>query len=60
MDGALVFNGSVPGADPFDLNSVSPSSIEAIEVYASAAQMPAMLNRPAKGCGAIMIWTRRR
>lgn len=58
LDGTLVYDASSRGAPLFDLNSIQPDQIEAIEVYTSAAQMPAKFNRTAGGCGAVVIWTR--
>jgi len=58
LDGSLVYDSASRGAPLFDLNGIQPDQIEAIEVYTSAAQMPAKLNRTASGCGAVVIWTR--
>lgn len=58
LDGALVYNSASRLAPLFDLNSIQVSSIEAIEVYASASQMPAEFNRTGGGCGVVLIWTR--
>jgi hypothetical protein len=52
LDGAFV------AGEPFDLNAVRTAHIEAIEVYASAAQIPPEFNRTALGCGVVLIWTR--
>lgn len=45
---------------PLDPNTVPVSTIEAIEVYASAALVPPEFRGPmsAQGCGSILIWTR--
>ncbi|MGQ0764297.1 MAG: carboxypeptidase regulatory-like domain-containing protein [Gemmatimonadota bacterium] len=58
VDGALVYNSSALKTSLFDLNSIPASEIEAVEVYASAAQIPAQYNRTAGGCGVLLIWTR--
>jgi hypothetical protein len=42
-----------------DLNSVvSPSQIEAVELYSSAANIPVQYNGVGSACGVILIWTR--
>jgi hypothetical protein len=58
IDGALVFNSSARGAPLWDLNSIDPASIEAIEVYTGGAQLPSQFNRTGGGCGAVLIWLR--
>lgn len=58
VDGTLVYNSTARQAPLFDVNSIPPEQIEAIEVYAGAAQIPAMFNRTSGGCGAMIIWTR--
>lgn len=58
LDGALVYNSSARYAPLFDLNSIGPGSIEAIEVYAAGSQLPAQFHRTGSGCGAMLIWLR--
>jgi hypothetical protein len=43
----------------FDVNSIPPSQIEAIEYYATPAQTPANYSRMNSDCGVLVIWTRR-
>jgi Carboxypeptidase regulatory-like domain len=43
----------------FDVNSIPPSRIEAIEYYPTPAQIPAQYNRLNSSCGVLVIWTRR-
>jgi hypothetical protein len=43
----------------FDVNSIPPSQIEAIEYYATPAQTPAEYTRLNSTCGVLVIWTRR-
>ena len=43
----------------FDVNSIPPSQIEAIEYYATPAQTPAQYTRLNSTCGVLVIWTRR-
>lgn len=58
LDGVLVYSSG--GAQPlFDLGSLSPAGIEAIEYYAGGAQTPPQLNKTGSACGVLVIWTRR-
>jgi outer membrane murein-binding lipoprotein Lpp len=42
-----------------DINSVvTPEMVEAVELYASAAEIPAQYNGMESACGVILIWTR--
>jgi hypothetical protein len=58
LDGVRVFT---PGdSQPlFDVNSLNPSAIEAIEYYRSSAETPAKYSSPSASCGTLLIWTRR-
>ena len=58
IDGALVYDSSSPAGGLFDVNTIPPEHISGIEVYTSAAQIPAKYNRSAGGCGVLLIWTR--
>jgi hypothetical protein len=58
LDGAMVFDSRHPENGLFDVNAVPPEHIAGIEVYASAAQVPAKYNRTGGGCGVLLIWTR--
>ena len=68
LNGIIVYNSATgssssgtrapPPAPLFDLNSMSPTEIEAVEVYTSAAQIPAQYNKTSGGCGVILIWSR--
>ena len=58
VDGVLAFDSTQPESGLFDVNSIPPSQIEAIEVYTSAAQIPAQYNKTSNGCGVMLIWTR--
>ena len=42
----------------FDINSINPAHVSAIEFYGGAAQMPAQYNRTGSACGALLIWTK--
>ena len=58
LDGAMVYNSLHPENGLFNVNSIQPEMIAAIEVYTSAAQIPAKYNRTASGCGVLLIWTK--
>ena len=58
IDGALVFDARHPENGLFDVNTVPPEHIAGMEVYSSAAQVPAKYNRTGAGCGVLLIWTR--
>jgi hypothetical protein len=60
LDDVLVFSpGRKGGADLFDINSIPPSSIEAIEYYAGASSIPPKYMRLDTACGVIVIHTKR-
>ncbi len=58
IDGALVYNSSMRYAALYDLNSIEPGSIEAMEVYSSGSNLPSEFQRTGGGCGAVLIWMR--
>ena len=58
IDGILM-NGSREPTQPFDLNTIAPENVEAIEYYAGAAQTPVKYSRMGSNCGVLVIWTRR-
>jgi hypothetical protein len=43
----------------FDVNSIAPDRIEAIEFYSSPAQTPAKYSGLGSVCGVLVIYTRR-
>jgi hypothetical protein len=46
--------------EPFDLGrEIIPSDLEGIEIYRSAAQVPAQYGGATSSCGVILLWTRR-
>jgi hypothetical protein len=54
-------DGSPLGAGEFDLDAISPRSIEAMEIYAGPATVPSQfvsVRGVASACGVIVIWTR--
>jgi hypothetical protein len=59
LDGSRVSAGS-PNSGGVTLNDlVEPERIEAMEVYASVAQLPVEFNASDASCGVIVIWTRK-
>ena len=57
LDGVRVFSSSA-GESLFDINSLTPSSIQGIEYYASSVQTPMQFNPRNGDCGTLVIWTR--
>ena len=58
LDRMLVYAGK--DEEPlFDVNSLAPSQIEAIEYYAGPAQTPPEYSELNSTCGILVIWTRR-
>jgi hypothetical protein len=57
VDGHLMNPGST--AEPFNVNTVSPERIEAIEWYAGPSQTPWRYSNLNSVCGVLVIWLRR-
>ena len=58
LDGTTVYSSSARGTMLFNLNSIQPNEIEAVEVYTGMGQIPAQYNKTSGGCGVMLIWTR--
>jgi hypothetical protein len=59
MDGVTVQRGGgISSAETFDLESIPPERILALEIYRSPAETPAQFTSSAAACGVIVIWTR--
>jgi hypothetical protein len=63
MDGVVVYSSGMEteqgvGDVRFDVNSIDPGHVSAIEFYGGSAQMPAQYNRTGSACGALLIWTK--
>lgn len=58
IDGRPFYRGR-RGEPLFDVNSVTPSQLEAIEYYAGPAVTPAEYSDLGAGCGVLVLWTRR-
>jgi hypothetical protein len=60
LDGVRMYQfGFKPPQPLFDVNSLSPYSLEGVEVYVGTAQIPAKYNSQfSSGCGVVLFWTR--
>jgi hypothetical protein len=58
LDHSLVYRGE-PTEPPFDINSLLPSNIEAVEFYGSTAQAPSRYSTGVATCGVLVIHLRR-
>ncbi|MES2178942.1 MAG: carboxypeptidase regulatory-like domain-containing protein [Gemmatimonadota bacterium] len=58
LDNVMIY-GNRDGEPLFDINSISPDQIEAIEVYSSPSQIPNMYAGLNTDCGVLVIWRRR-
>jgi hypothetical protein len=58
LDGQLVSRGGGPGAGRHNLNEIRPTDLEAIEVYASAARVPARYGGAHAACGVVVFWSK--
>jgi hypothetical protein len=56
--GVQVFVDGVMMPQPFDVNTISPKIIRAIELYRGPATTPLELRSPKTVCGTLAIWTR--
>ena len=60
LDRTLMFSGQRDsGEEPFDIHSISPDRIEAIEFYRSPAETPLEYSKLNSQCGVLVIHTRR-
>jgi hypothetical protein len=57
LDGVLM-NGNKEPTEPFDLSTIAPEQIEAVEWYAGPAQTPLKYSRMGSPCGVLVIWRR--
>jgi hypothetical protein len=58
FDGVLM-NGPREPTEPFDVSTIPPHQIEAIEFYEGPAETPARYSRMGSSCGVLVLWTRR-
>lgn len=47
------------GEPLFDIRTIIPSEIEALEYYSNPAQTPARYSQLGATCGVLVIWTRK-
>jgi hypothetical protein len=59
LDGLLVSHGNQGAGDRYNLNSVLPQDVEAVEIYAGPAQVPPQYGGASSACGVLLIWTRK-
>jgi hypothetical protein len=57
LDGALHYSIDMKVVPP-DLSKLNPLTLEAAEIYVSAAEIPAEYNATGSACGVILLWTR--
>jgi hypothetical protein len=59
LDDALMYTRRTSGASspPFDINSIPPSNIRAIEYYSGADRVPPRYQKMATECGVIVLHT---
>ena len=55
----VFLDGIVSSVGNEDLKILDPLDVEAIEVYRRPNEIPAQYGGPTRGCGVILIWTRR-
>jgi outer membrane cobalamin receptor len=58
IDGILVSHGNAGPGDRYNIDSLMPHDVEAIEIYAGPAQVPAQFGGANSACGIVLIWTR--
>ena len=59
LDGMRVYTSGSAGKMPlFNVNTVDPHNVRAVEVYTSASQIPPKYVRIGNNCGVMLIWTR--
>lgn len=60
LDGVRMYQfGFNPPQPLFDVNSLSPYSLEGVEIYVGTAQIPSKYNSQfSSGCGVVLFWTR--
>lgn len=58
LDGMLM-NGTKEPTEPFDVNTIAPEQIEAVEFYSGPSQTPLKYSRMGSNCGVLVLWRRR-
>lgn len=54
LDGVIVSS----GGPEFDVNTLDPAHVSAIEFYSGPSQTPAQYNKTGSVCGVLLIWTK--
>ncbi len=57
IDRSWVYEGK-PGQIPFDLNSITPEIVIAVEFYRGLSSIPTELGKQLSTCGSLVIWTK--
>jgi hypothetical protein len=57
MDGIMLYGGGA--GELYDLNTLTPAMLEAIEWFVSGGHIPPEYNRSGSACGVLLLWTRR-
>jgi hypothetical protein len=55
----VLMNGTTEPTEPFDISSIAPEQVEAVEFYSGPAQTPLKYSRMGSNCGVLVIWRRR-
>jgi len=55
----VLMNGVKEPTEPFDISSIAPEQVGAVEFYAGPGQTPLKYGRMASNCGVLVIWRRR-
>ena len=58
LDGVLA-NGAKEPTEPFDVNTIAPEQIEAMEFYEGPSQTPLKYSGMGSNCGVLVLWRRR-
>lgn len=57
VDGVMLYSGA-DGQAPFDINTIRPEEMTAVEYYRGGATTPIAYNSTRAACGLVVIWTR--
>jgi hypothetical protein len=55
----VLMNGATEPTEPFDISSIAPEQVDAVEFYSGPAQTPLKYSRMGSNCGVLVIWRRR-
>jgi hypothetical protein len=57
LDGTVVYT-NASGMPVFDVNTLNPAHISAVEFYGGPGQIPSQYNKTGSACGVLLIWTK--